>query len=910
VYISPPSFLHSPALHTLPHQAACLRAMPRLVYGSHQIYCSREFAEGARSALDEGASPVPAIDFNFSALTAKGVTSMMRNGRLWVPAASKKSVRAYAKLSPTAQRAALYEQGIYQYKGLAEVERAQVEEAEDCDGGSSSDEEMELPPWSERPIAAPDDARRRVAQKTMTGHIDHDVKCVIPTLIGTCRLSEIGKIWSVAWGTSIDQPASLRLWGASPCFPLQLVAIAYRENGEVYYAERPIWHSASALWLVMTGLPVNKFYCRLLLMLSPMVRRISLDGLPIFFTEDERNEVMGIDKAVDDGMARFSKTALVSMNLWDGVAMVYHAFQFRAVTYSAGADRTALVKGMGKYVASLKTGIEFPTSTRKAESKGLAPDVPLYLDITGFTGRAMSQPSLNGSVAAALKLGVAMLPDDARADAEHKWKELVSEAKKGTFEALVRKCWALPAADELPVHIDLIHKRPETVDEWPALLIPQENIDILPIAKAKKGASHVDTPMADLLMEKEVVVRNSILHRRKESLCIGRGVFWGTYKRLEKNPKVFFPGFGCTVTCLVDTSGTLRASQCYVISNGRSLSGECGAFRCPMALPTDMEEWLAIPVPTGLVVEDNCVVVSAEGHGVSRMAGGDYDGDLVMIVFCSIFVSLIRAIAPALADFNFEQLRSKLEAELGAPTKSEFRETSSKGRLKEYLSYGESFRNDQLRGRVTALAERAAMHTLIGDTHRIGARRIKRGALRQESIVRALSFGMCTHFATDVPKHYTSDQVWVVVDRLLLECGFRKRDDRSSVVCASFLRLFETSILKRQVIDLAEEQLTTLLGGRYLGAYWLPEKNYVLGFAAGRRVARILLTMPHGEAHHERSAVRTVIGDIARLINHRLHGKLLQMLRDGDLRSVNCAILLCQKGVTKTLGTLERSLHA
>ena len=134
------------------------------------------------------------------------------------------------------------------------------------------------------------------------------------------------------------------------------------------------------------------------------------------------------------------------------------------MTYSADADRAALVKGMGKYVASLKTGIEFSTSTRKAESKGLAPDVPLYLDITGCTGRAMTQPSLNGSVAAALKLGVAMLPDDARADAEHKWKELVSEAKKGTLEARVRKCWALPAADELPVQIDLIHKRPETVD--------------------------------------------------------------------------------------------------------------------------------------------------------------------------------------------------------------------------------------------------------------------------------------------------------------------------------------------------------------------------------------------------------------------------------------------------------------
>jgi hypothetical protein len=883
--------------------------MPRLAFGSHQVYCSREFAVGALAALDEGGPSTPAIIFDFSSLTAKGVTSMMRNGRLWVPAASKKSVKAYGKLSPTAQRVVLYEQGIYQYRGLAEVEK-EVESDVDWGGESSSDEEVELPPWSELPIAVPDDVRRRVVRKTMTGHIDHEVKCVIPKLVGTCRLSEIGKIWSVAWGTSLDKPASLRLWGASTSFPLLLVAIAYRENGEVYYAERPIWHSASALWLVMTGLPVNKFYCRLLLMLSPMMRRISLDGLPIFFTEDTWNEVMGKDKAVDDGMARFSKAALISMGLWDGVARLYHAFQFRAVVYSPAADRTALVKGMGKYVAILKTGIEFPTSTRKAESEGLALGVPHYLDVTGFTGRAMSQPSLNGSVAAALKLGVAMLPDDVRADAEDKWKELVSEAKKGTFEALVRKCWAVPAVVELPVHVDLIRAKSEQVDEWPAMLTPQENIDILPIAMARKGVSLVDTPMADLLAEKVVATRNSILHLRKESLCIGRGVFWGTYKRLRKNPKVFFPGFSCTVTCLVDTSGTLRASQCYVISNGRSLVGECGAFRCPMALPTDMEVWFAIPVPEGLVAEDNCVIVSAEGHGVSRMAGGDYDGDLVMIVFCYMFVALIRAIAPALAEFNFDQLRSTLETELGATVKTEFFENTSEQRLKEYLIYGASLRNDQLRGRVTALAERAAMQTLVGDTHRIGARRIQRGALRQESIARSLSFGFCTHFATDVPKHYTSDQVWVVVDRLVLECGFRKRGDRSSVACASFLQIFEKKILKRQIIDLATEQLEAVLGNRHFGAYWLPQKNYVLGFAAGRRVARLLLTTPHGDAHYQRSAVRTVIGDIACLLNHRLQGKLLEMLRDGDLAGINRAILLCKKGVIKTLGSLERSLHA
>ena len=75
----------------------------------------------------------------------------------------------------------------------------------------------------------------------------------------------------------------------------------------------------------------------------------------------------------------------------------------------------AFCKGMGKLCKKLKDGIAFPDSTRKAEADGCDMTLQQTLDITMFTDHPMSTPMLNGSIAAALKVGVAMLPDPDKA---------------------------------------------------------------------------------------------------------------------------------------------------------------------------------------------------------------------------------------------------------------------------------------------------------------------------------------------------------------------------------------------------------------------------------------------------------------------------------------------------------------
>jgi hypothetical protein len=131
--------------------------MPRFQYGTHQLYFLPDFADGAIAALAEQQqygprAPGIVSDFNFSRLTGKGITSLMANAKLWVPSSAKRSVNAYRKLNHAAQREVLFDQGIYQYKGLAEVARTDEAEAEaDCMAEAEMESEAD---WGNEPGAS------------------------------------------------------------------------------------------------------------------------------------------------------------------------------------------------------------------------------------------------------------------------------------------------------------------------------------------------------------------------------------------------------------------------------------------------------------------------------------------------------------------------------------------------------------------------------------------------------------------------------------------------------------------------------------------------------------------------------------------------------------------------------------
>ncbi len=57
--------------------------------------------------------------------------------------------------------------------------------------------------------------------------------------------------------------------------------------------------------------------------------------------------------------------------------------------------------------------------------------------------------------------------------------------------------------------------------------------------------------------------------------------------------------------------------------------------------------WEAIEHPSNMPVPDNVIGVSAEGYGNSRMAGGDYDGDLIQCSFDTELIELVLGTAEA-----------------------------------------------------------------------------------------------------------------------------------------------------------------------------------------------------------------------------------------------------------------------
>ena len=90
---------------------------------------------------------------------------------------------------------------------------------------------------------------------------------------------------------------------------------------------------------------------------------------------------------------------------------------------------------------------------------------------------------------------------------------------------------------------------------------------------------------------------------------------------------------------------------------------EVVVWRCPCQCPWDMEVWEAKPWPEdlkGLVPED-VVLVSRDGHGNARMAGGDYDGDLNMFSFDKDFIDVVKATEDRIRQLPVEDLDQQVK---------------------------------------------------------------------------------------------------------------------------------------------------------------------------------------------------------------------------------------------------------
>ena len=402
-------------------------------------------------------------------------------------------------------------------------------------------------------------------------------------------------------------------------------------------------------------------------------------------------------------------------------------------------------------------------------------------------------------------------------------------------------------------------------------------------------------------------------HFRKENLLRGKSTFWNSYKELKKRPRCNYPNFSCTLTCLSDLTDTLAPKQCYVVYKGRSLMGTCVVYRHPCPSPSDFEIWEAVPVPPHQLTSDFNVTVSAAGKAITELGGGDFDGDILSVVFCPLFIDVVRCFADLFESMDLQKMREEQKALLGEIACTEFDASPRFSRTEQYLSYANSMRNQQIRGKITTISERAAAQAIAGDLRIVSHKRQRSTAnISRQGLFKSLQFAMLTHFATDVPKHYHSEQVFKRARDLSDGDVLRKAADRSSVLVAKHLPLQEAPILQRDIVPRCAPILQSHFDVKQeFGHYWLPHSQYVLGFIAGRLIGKYLLTQQQDEHYYDRSTTRTVCSEVACLMRHRFASwDLKEAILARDPAKINEAIDLCRKCATLSIMALERSMQA
>ena len=112
------------------------------------------------------------------------------------------------------------------------------------------------------------------------------------------------------------------------------------------------------------------------------------------------------------------------------------------------------------------------------------------------------------------------------------------------------------------------------------------------------------------------------------------------------------PGFRTTLFALSDVTDVLKCPEIWLIHEGRALVGECTVWRTPCQQPWDVANFKAVRPPPSAVLPRNAVIFAADGMDITMMAGGDYDGDMVMISFNPQLISLVTATSDPTGSFD------------------------------------------------------------------------------------------------------------------------------------------------------------------------------------------------------------------------------------------------------------------
>ena len=349
---------------------------------------------------------------------------------------------------------------------------------------------------------------------------------------------------------------------------------------------------------------------------------------------------------------------------------------------------------------------------------------------------------------------------------------------------------------------------------------------------------------------------------------------------VKKKARLHIPGPCGTVTCVPDpwrgTDNALLDKTCYVIRDGKCYVGQVAVWRCPCQVGSDFELWNAVPIPDEILknhaIPNNCIIFSCKGYGVSRMAGGDSDGDLVMFSFNRHLASILKltVLAEELdIDGINDWLSSKLNKFKRRREKREPPRTAMHGSLQErfnnYLTWLHSVKTPKVRGICCALAERLQYHALIHEDN-------------AELVHLAYVVGLASHRAMDCPKKENAQDVIRLCGFLLtLACVSPKDVERSTKYAKAtwtFCVLPELPPGKdawHPYKDILQKSLQRCFKTDTvpLGRVWFHQDRIVLGYEAGLLIGEHMVNRPSYIRFTDRSIERTQLQELAYWMQHR-----------------------------------------
>ena len=123
--------------------------------------------------------------------------------------------------------------------------------------------------------------------------------------------------------------------------------------------------------------------------------------------------------------------------------------------------------------------------------------------------------------------------------------------------------------------------------------------------------------------------------------------------------------------CIGKLATVRQDRECWVVAQGRSITGPVAVWRSPVVGPADLQIWTARPWPKDKwAIPNNCIVCSTRGPGLTALGGGDYDGDTVFVsanVFLLNYLDATEAAVRAMATADAARVKEPLAEDARTP---------------------------------------------------------------------------------------------------------------------------------------------------------------------------------------------------------------------------------------------------